>query len=276
MRSALLIASLLATFALTSQSSAQAGDETLADIRQELSVLYVELQRLRRELSTTGGASAGIGGDVLQRVDLIEGELQRLTSKSEDLEFRIESVVRDGTNRIGDLEFRLCELEPNCDISKLKQTTTLGGTIAPTALPQPAAQPAGSDTTQLAVGEQADFDKAEAAYDAGEFRSAADLFAAFTQTYTGGPLSSQAHYMRGQALTELGETSAAARAFLASFSGEPDGALAPDALLQLGMSLGSLGQTEEACVTLGEVGARFPDAVQVDAAESERQLLGCS
>ncbi len=32
-----------------------AQDQTLADIRQELSVLSVEVQRLKRELSTTGG-----------------------------------------------------------------------------------------------------------------------------------------------------------------------------------------------------------------------------
>ena len=36
----------------------QAQDaQTLADVRQELTVLNVEVQKLRRELSTTGGAS---------------------------------------------------------------------------------------------------------------------------------------------------------------------------------------------------------------------------
>ena len=84
-----------------------AQDPTLADIRQELSVLFVEVQKLKRELSTTGGVSTNIGGDTLQRVDLIEAELQRLTAKTENLEFRIGRVVSDGTNRIGDLEFRL-------------------------------------------------------------------------------------------------------------------------------------------------------------------------
>ena len=93
--------------------------ETLADIRQDLSALYFEMQRLRTELSTTGGTGLTIGGNTLDRVNAIEAELQRLTSKTEEIEFRIGRVVEDGTNRIGDLEFRLCELEPGCDISSL-------------------------------------------------------------------------------------------------------------------------------------------------------------
>ncbi|MEO0634424.1 MAG: tol-pal system protein, partial [Pseudomonadota bacterium] len=82
-------------------------DATLADIRQELTVLYVEVQRLKRELSTTGGAGSSVGtGDTFDRIAAIESELQRLTGKSEELEFRIGRVIEDGTNRIGDLEFR--------------------------------------------------------------------------------------------------------------------------------------------------------------------------
>ena len=49
---ALLIAALF----LGAPAVAQDRAQTLADIRQELTVLYVEMQRLKRELSTTGGA----------------------------------------------------------------------------------------------------------------------------------------------------------------------------------------------------------------------------
>jgi len=251
----------------------RAQDQTLADIRQELSVLFVSVQQLKRELSTTGGAQVAVGGDTLQKVDLIEAELSRLTSKTEELEFRINQVVSDGTNRIGDLEFRLCELEKGCDIGKLGTTSTLGGGASPVvAVPRPAA----NTDTQLAVGEQADFDRAKAALDSGDFRGAADLFEAFTQTYTGGPLTSEAQYYRGQAMAGLGETSRAARAYLQSFSGAPDGPLAADALFGLGASLGKLGQVNEACVTLAEVGARFPGSATVALAEQERRQLACS
>ncbi|MEY8843105.1 tol-pal system protein, partial [Cribrihabitans sp. XS_ASV171] len=108
--------------------AAQDRAQTLADIRQELTVLHVEIQRLRREFSTTGAPSSNLSGSsVLERVDAIEAELQRLTRQTEQLTQRIDRVVADGTNRVGDLEFRLCELEADCDIAKLSEGTTLGG-----------------------------------------------------------------------------------------------------------------------------------------------------
>ena len=88
-----------------------AQSDTLLDIRQELNVLNVEIQKLRREMSTTGGTSvSNVSGTILDRLNVIESALQSLTSKTEEIEFRIDRIVKDGTNRIGDLEFRLVEL----------------------------------------------------------------------------------------------------------------------------------------------------------------------
>lgn len=271
MHKTLLFASLALGLAVAAPLRAQ--DQTLADIRQEMTVLFVELQKLNRELSTTGTPGVSVGGDTLQRLDLIESELSRLTAKTERLENRINRIVADGTNQIGDLEFRLCELEEGCDIASLGDTPTLGGETA--AAPVASAPVTTTDDTQLAMGEQADFDRAKAALDQGSFRSAADLFETFTQTYTGGPLSGQAHYHRGQALAGLGEVSGAARSYLHSFSGDPDGPLAAEALFSLGTSLAELGQVNEACVTLAEVGVRFPGSPTHSSAETEMQRLGC-
>ena len=256
------------------------GDETLADIRQELSVLYVELQKLKRELSTTGAAGElTAGGSVIDRVAAIESELQRLTSKTEELEFRIDRVVSDGSNRVGDLEFRLCELETDCDISTLEPGETLGG-VAPatggTGLGTDNGLAADADTPQLAVGEKADFDTAMAAMEAGDYLAAADQFAAFQTNYPGGPLSARAGLMRGEALEQAGELTKAARAYLDTFSAAPEGPEAADALYHLGNALGQLGQNGEACVTLGEVGVRFPGAAAAAEAQAAMNSLGCS
>jgi len=254
----------------------QAG--TLADIRQELAVLFVELQKLKRELSTTGGAAqpAG-GGPTLDRVNAIETQVQRLTSKTEELEFRIDKVVRDGTNRVGDLEFRLCELEPGCDIGSLEPGSTLGGVIPQTgggdALAAPVPAP---DSPQLAIGERDDFERAKTAYEAGDHAAAAEQLASFVATYPGSPLSGQAGLLRGRALEAAGQPSAAARAYLDTFSAAPDGPEAADALYNLGRALGVLGQTDEACVTLGQVAPRYPGAAAVAEAQAEMARLGCS
>jgi len=279
MRRALIAATLLA-FTLPVQAPAQSA-ETLADIRQELSVLYVELQRLGRELNTTGGASgSGGSGPALARMDAIEAELRRLTSLTEELELRINRVVTDGTNRVGDLEFRLCELEPDCDIGSLGDTPNLGGVEVPTTggtLPVTGGGGTGGGAgPQLAVAEQDDFDRARAAFDAGNHAEAAQAFEAFTQTYPGGPLSSEAHFLRGEAEAAQGSWNRAARAYLDSFTAAPDGERAPAALTSLGISLGRLGQVEEACVTLGEVAVRYPGSPAVSEAQSEMSRLGCS
>lgn len=265
-----------------SLGAAQAqDDQTLADIRQELNVLFVEVQKLRRELSTTGGASVNTAGTtVLERMTAMESELQRLTSKTEELENRVNRIVTDGTNRIGDLEFRLVELEGG-DVGALGETTTLGGpTETPVvAAPTPAPttpQTGGVDTSSLAVSEAADFERAKEVLATGDFRTAADLFATFNQTYPGGPLAPEAELRRGEALVGLGDTREAARAFLASFSASPEGPLAPTSLTELGRALGALGQTQEACVTLSEVAIRFPDSPEVARAQEQQRTLSCS
>ncbi|MEL6451748.1 MAG: tol-pal system protein YbgF [Pseudomonadota bacterium] len=252
----------------------RAQGDTLADIRQELTVLYTEVQRLKRELSTTGGVTSQVGtGGTLDRLNAIEFELQRLTGKTEELEFRIGRVVTDGTNRIGDLEFRLCELEAGCDIAALSDTPTLGGGAAPAS---PNVAPTPQPETQLAAQEEADFKRAQEALAARDFRAAADQFAAFNETYPGGPLAIEAELRRGEALEGLGDVREGARAYLSAFRQDQTGANAAEALWRLGAALGRLGQTSEACVTLGEVAVRFPGTAAVADAQAAMRNIGCS
>lgn len=262
--------------------AAQDRAQTLADIRQELVVLKSEIDALKVELSTTGGASgSGASGPALSRLDTIEAALTALTGKAEAIEFRLNKVVEDGTRRVADLEFRLTELAGG-DLSTLPETPPLGGEkpvvtgppTAPYASPENPSPPA-TGGAQLAVSEQADFDAARAAYDGGDFRGAADRLQAFTTTYTGGPLTQEAHYLRGEALAQLGETANAARAYLEAFSGAPDGPRAPEALFKLGQALNQLGQGPEACVTLTEVTVRFPGGQPAADAAAAMRAFGC-
>jgi tol-pal system protein YbgF len=253
---------------------AQDRAQTLADIRAELAALAAEFNALKAELVSTGAATSGAaGGDALTRMDTIEAALARLTARTEEVELRLNRVVADGTNRIGDIEYRLCEVTEGCDPATLGATTTLGGgTDLPAAVTDPAPAAGGAE---LAVAEQEDFDRAREVLGSGDFRGAEQLFAAFTQSYPGGPLAQEAHFLRGEALSSLGETSNAARAYLDAFSANPNGPRAADALLKLGEGLGALGQVPEACVTLGEVGLRYPGSMAATQAGVAMQGLGC-
>ena len=104
----------------------------------------------------------------------------------------------------------------------------------------------------------------------------AEQFQRFTDTYQGGPLTGLAHLMRGEALQKMGLTSSAARAYLESYSGTPNGPTSPTALLKLGLALNGLGQTSEACITLGEVTARFPATDASIEAQAARANMGCT
>jgi tol-pal system protein YbgF len=249
--------------------------QTLADLRAEVALLTQAITGLRQELVATGASQPGLaGGSALQRMDAIEAALADLTAKTEALEFRINQVVADGTNRIGDIEFRLTELEGG-DLAALPATPPLGGQAGttPAVTPAPAT---GTDAPELAVGEQADFDRAREVLGQGDFRTAADLFKTFTETYTGGPLSGEAYFLLGDALSQTGDTAGAARAWLESFSGTPNGPRAPEALFKLGQALGKLGQVPEACVTLREVGVRFPASTAAPQATQAMTQLGCT
>jgi tol-pal system protein YbgF len=217
--------------------------------------------------------NSGIAGNTpLDRLNAIEMELQRLTSQSEELEFRINRITADADNRIGDLNFRLCELEAGCDISQLDDTP-LGGlptTPVPNVTPTPE-----TGGPALAIGEQSDLERAQAALASSDFRGAADQFAAFVANYPGSPLTSEANYLRGESLQGMGLTTDAARAYLEAFSGNPTGARAPAALFKLGAALGRIGQTQDACLTLAEVNVRFPGTPDVANAQAEMQALGC-
>ena len=268
-----------------SPTAVQAQDEqTLADIRQELEFVYAEIVNLKRELSTTGSAAQTTNnGPALQRIDALEAEVRRITGAIEQKQNWIETIVTDGTNRVGDLEFRLCELESGCDIGSLDRTAPLGGKIpnrqggGVTQTPTVSATDTGAvDTSGATQSEKVTFQRAMAAFQAEDFATASSQFDTLVANFPGGPLTGEAHYWKGASQAGLGDWGAAARSFLESFSGSPQGTKAPDALFRLGISLRELGQMEEACLMLSEVPIRYPSAPILAEAAAERDALGCS
>ncbi|NPD14138.1 tol-pal system protein YbgF [Xinfangfangia sp. D13-10-4-6] len=254
-----------------------AAAESLADVRNELGQLAAEFNQLKAELTTTG-ASARVGGaDALARMDTLEAELMRLTSRTEEIELKLNRVIQDGTNRIGDIEFRLCDADPACDPLNMSATAPLGGggsaTTPPPAAPSNTAS--NSSAPALAVAEQADFDRAKGVLGQGDFHGAASLFETYAQSYPGGPLVPEAHYLRGEALRQAGQIAPSARAYLTAYNSAPNGTIAPDALLKLGEAFGQLGERDQACVTLQQVPINFATSQAASQATIAMQGLGC-
>ncbi len=274
MRRVLFLAALVLPSALVAQDRAA----TLADIRLQLRALNTEILGLKRELepSATALAPATVSGGALERLDGLEAELRKLTAATEELEYRINRVVEDGTTRVGDLNFRLTELEGG-DLGQIQPPAPLGGQSG-LAAPAPSASDHAAAKPELATGESSDFESAQAKLASGDPAEALDGFDRFLSDYPRSPLAPAAHLARGKALTSLGRHADAGRAYLEAFTQTEatDKGIASAGLLGLGQSLAQLDQTREACLTLGQVEARFPGTPAAGEAQTAlaRQTCG--
>lgn len=249
--------------------------QNLGGVRADLDVLNRQIAELRAALVSSGGGRGlpSAPATALTRLDQLEAELRRLTNRVEVLQNDLGRVVTDATNRVGDIEFRLTELEGG-DVGALAKPEPLGGGLTAPAAPAPVAPPPGGGG-ELAVSEQADFDAAVSAAEAGDNARAAQLFGTFAATYAGGPLATEAQLRRGEALAATGDQRGAAASFLDAFSGAPEGPAAPQALFRLAGALAALGKTEEACLTLTEVTIRYPGSPQAGQVPGQRATLAC-
>lgn len=256
---------------------AVSGAETVADLRAQLSALNGQVQQLRDEL-VQRGAAGGLPTEpasALVRLDQLESELRRITDRVDVLTNDLDRIVREASNRVGDIEFRLTELEGGDPaVVQPGSAPLLGGGLT-RPMPRPRADADAGSGAQLAVSERADFEAAVAAAEAGDNAEAARRFAAFLDTYPGGPLADDARMRRADALAAAGEYQPAARAYLDAFSGNPESPRAPEALKGLGTSLADLGQTAEACLTFTEVELRYPGTAAAAEAISQRASLAC-
>ncbi len=244
--------------------AAPAQAESVAELRSELSALSTAVAELARELSSGEAASQpGFDGSLIDRVDRIREELARLTGRTEELEFRIRRAIDEASNRLGDLEFRLTELEGG-DTSALPPPRPLGGDSGST-----------EGTPQLAAGEQSAFDRARELSEQGDYEAAAEALAQFIELYPGSPLGAEASMLLGAAHRARGAESDAARTYLNLYLADTEGSDAPRALLALGESLGRLDQRDEACVMFDELRERFPSSSEALEAEEARARLSC-
>ena len=349
----ILLGTVLWAAAVAAQTAPDAG--SLQGVRTDLARLQAQIARLREELRTADPQVTGVvnPAPLLERTDALEEDLRRLTAQVDALQVRLTETLDDMENRLGDLAFRVEELEggglpppagapapqeggagtsepaplgavrprvrsdpaqggagaagvpprtplPEADSpgpAAAADPEPEGGEPADSAraAPPPDAPAAGDDAPpgppltapladtgdteapQLALTEERAFDAALAAHRDGRHARAALDFEQFLADFPGGPLTDEAAFWLGEARAAQDDWAGAARAYLDSFSGAPQGSKAPDALHRLGVALGRLGRTGEACLTLAEVPARYPQAPAelLQRAREDARALGC-
>lgn len=250
---------------------------TLADLRTELADLRGQLQQLRAELMASGAAGfqAAGGASAIDRMNAMEAQLMGLTNQAEQLQNRVNRITGDSDRRLSDLEFRICEMDPACDLSALTVPSAPVGVSPELAPSAPAPEVAGEEAPASTAAEQADFDAARAVMDSGDHDRAAQMFAAVAETHAGGPLTAEALFLRGQALDLAGHPREAAAAWLEGFAADPDGTHAGESLLGIARVIEGQGDTTAACLYLTEIPARFPGSAQAAEAEQRVTRLGC-
>jgi TolA-binding protein len=237
--------------------------------------------------SGSGAPSTSAVTDVLVRLDALEGQLQRLTARSEEQ-----------ANALSQMEQRLTALEIAGRVSAAPATgqTSLpaagpslsaaqpAATVpapapsvaaprpaiasAPVAAP-PAAAASGPSAVRLAAvqaiakPQTADPGDDEYSYgfrlwNAGFFPEARQQLTRFVEQYPNHPRISFGRNLLGRAFLDDNMPEEAARWFLRNYQANKNGDRAPDSLLYLARSMIALNDTRKACIALAEFGETYP------------------
>ena len=249
--------------------STSSGSSAPEDLLYRLDILDAEIADIRGRL---GGLSTGSGTASGGNAAAFEGEIRRLTAQVEKIQNTQRQIMAELNLRLGDLEFRLNELEGNPTaetVTPFPQTddTVAGINVTPD-------QPEAPETS---VSEQSDLDRAIDDVNQGRYDQAEDRLRRFISSYPGSPLIATAWFWLGESQSVRGDYAEAARSFLNGYRTDQVGQRASQNLYKLGVTLGQLGQINEACLTLREVRTRYPNAPDdiPSRADAEADRLSC-
>lgn len=220
--------------------------------------------------------------DILIRLDTLEGQLQRLTARSEEQ-----------SNALAQLETRLAALEtagsaPAVPVAapSIQPAPTLSAATVPAAVPAAsrtpastapapapasapvAAGPAPTPARLAAVQSIAKPQTADAADDeysygfrlwnAGFFPEARQQLTRYVEQYPNHARISFGRNLLGRAFLDDKMPKEAAQWFLRNYQANKAGDRAPDSLLYLGASMIAMGDTKRACIALAEFAETYP------------------
>lgn len=283
-------------------------------LQDRIQRLEAELVQLQRQVYRGGTAAPPAGaavvtgdqgsavGNLLVRLDQLEGQIRDLTGRVEQSEFRNQQTQSRLDKLVEDVDFRLSALEKGGRVeggaappqgspatgapqNTLPPGTTAGPGAPPGFLGQPrpqpqqqAALPPPSSQGKLPDGTpQERYNYAVKLLQQGDYGDAESALNEFLTAHPKDPLAANAQYWVGETFFVRTQYDRAAQAFLAGYQKYPKSPKAPDSLLKLAMSLTNLNQKKEACAVLQQLSTEFPsaDASVKQGATRERQRAGC-
>ena len=216
--------------------------------------------------------------DILTRLDTLEGQIARLTARSEE-----------NANAIAQFEARLAALEPQAPVVAATPAPLPTGTLVagqpggattspvqpparatPTPTPTPAASTRPGPSAERVekvrailkpdTGDAGDDDYTYGfrLWEAGLFPEAQQQLKLFVDKYPRHSRISFGRNLLGRAYLDDGQPRAAAPFFLENYQKDPNGARAGDSLLYLAESMIALKDTARACRALAEFSAKYP------------------
>jgi len=253
---------------------------------QSVNSVDTRLDRMEREMQTL--SRSVYKGDVpppqMRNVTSMNGG--DTTAATELRLNQMEEQLRKLTGMIEENGYRLRQME-----SKIQNAPAVAST---TPSPSPSTPIVPNDTSSSLVVDNQPYqlgtitnsnantpaglyDQAFSFMQSNDYAGAQAEFEKFLNQYPDHSLAANAKYWLAETHYARGDYKAASQGFARSFKDHPDGQKAPDTLLKLAMSLKAQDMNQEACLTLGELQNRFPNApLSVsEKAESEMQAYGC-
>lgn len=223
----------------------------------------------------TGDPSATPVTDILIRLDTLEGQLQRLTARSEEQ-----------SNSLAQLEARLAALEtagnapfvaaapapapapsplPNFQPAPPGPAVTAPAPRPAATVPAAAAPSAARLAAVQAITKPQTADAADDEYsygfrlwNAGFFPEARQQLTKYVETYPNHARISFGRNLLGRAFLDDRMPKEAAQWFLKNYQANKAGDRAPDSLLYLGASMIAMNDTKRACIALAEFAETYP------------------
>lgn len=260
---------------------------------ERLSRLEDEVNSLRQRATTAGGSTMNsVAANQLDtRLTQLEAQVRDLTGQIERSNFqgmqnqnRLERLAQD-------IEVRFQEVQQAQQAQATQATASAQAATAPTLPTEAPATPteaAATEATKTAVptpkAAGASPAVAQALYDDGfaklrqaDYAGAEKSFRKFLDSYPDNQLAGNANYWLGETYYVRGKFKEAAVTFADGYQKYPKNNKAADNLLKLAMALGNLGSKEDACLTLGELKSKYPNAAPTirTRADQERKKLAC-